>query len=222
MIRLYHAETKKVIGTITYPQWRRMISQEECASEGIYYLNTATLDWLDHDGANAPLARLLRHALAKEDATEIGWVRAMLKAVPTAWQRRGEYSDPVVFEVRDGEHKLAEIDNRAAISVLIIEGISYEACREVGRMTNACVLTLDQREVARAEKQSAFSPWIIDNAELQYTLEEEWGSGSLMEGSTPIGTLSRDGEGISMDSPDTLPPLITTFVIWLFLYHPNW
>ena len=226
MIRINEAETKKLICTITYAQWRHLINQEEFAIEGSYWLNNLELDWLEQDGVDALLVSPLRDALGKQDGLEICWVREMLRIVPTAWQSRGRSLQgvrvPVVFEVLNGGQRLAEIDNRAANSVLTIQGISYEAYQEVGQevlfRTNGFVLTLDQREIARAEKQSAVSPLIIEHAELRYTLEGEWGSDRLlMEGSTPIGTLSRDGLGVRMDLPDTLPPLITTFVAWLYL-----
>jgi len=77
VIRLYDTESNKLLGTITESELRFLINQleEESADDRDYYLEAATLDLLEEDGADHPLIAMLRQALGGREGIEIRWER---------------------------------------------------------------------------------------------------------------------------------------------------
>ena len=77
MVELFDAERNTLLGTITDAQLRFLINQleEESADDQDYYLDAATIDLLEQDGADAPLVALLRQALGTREGMEIRWTR---------------------------------------------------------------------------------------------------------------------------------------------------
>lgn len=75
MITLYDAETSRPIGTISESQLRFLINQleEETTEDRDYYIDAATIDLLEEDGADAPLLKLLRDALGSREGMEVRW-----------------------------------------------------------------------------------------------------------------------------------------------------
>lgn len=78
MVQIFDSETNTLLGTITDSQLRFLSNEleEESATDQDYYLESATVDLLEQDGADAPLVALLRTALAGRDGVEVRWVRS--------------------------------------------------------------------------------------------------------------------------------------------------
>jgi len=77
MITIYDEATNTVHGTITEVQLQFLINhlEEESAEDTDFYINQATVDMLEQDGADAGLLKLLRAALGKREDMDIRWVR---------------------------------------------------------------------------------------------------------------------------------------------------
>jgi hypothetical protein len=77
MVQLYDVETSTPIGTISDSQLRFLVNQleEESLEDQDYYIDGATIDLLEQDGADAPLLKLLRDALGSKEGMEIRWVK---------------------------------------------------------------------------------------------------------------------------------------------------
>jgi processive 1,2-diacylglycerol beta-glucosyltransferase len=75
MIQLFDSDTSSPIGTITDNQLRFLINQleEESSDDQDYYIDTATIDLLEQDGADPTLITLLRTALGSKEGMEIRW-----------------------------------------------------------------------------------------------------------------------------------------------------
>jgi processive 1,2-diacylglycerol beta-glucosyltransferase len=75
MARLYDSESGKLIGTITKPELEFLIEQleEEEEEDQDYYIDWATLDWFEDNGADASLLKLLRGALGNREGMDIRW-----------------------------------------------------------------------------------------------------------------------------------------------------
>jgi hypothetical protein len=75
MARLYDTATGKLIGTITEPELEFLIDQleEEDEEDQDYYIDSATLDWFEDNGAASSLLKLLRGALGNRDGMDIRW-----------------------------------------------------------------------------------------------------------------------------------------------------
>jgi hypothetical protein len=78
MITVYDAGDGRKLGTITDAQLQFMIDQleEESTTDRDYYINVATLDMFEADGADPKLLAFLRGALGKREEMDIRWERA--------------------------------------------------------------------------------------------------------------------------------------------------
>lgn len=75
MIQLYDTETGAAVGAISQEQLRFLISrlEEESLEDQDYYINVATLDWFESEGADPALLATLRQALGNRQAMELRW-----------------------------------------------------------------------------------------------------------------------------------------------------
>lgn len=78
MIDLFDNETDRLLGRITQEQLRLLIDnlEETDASDRDYYLDVATLDLLEDEGADAELIQLLRNSLGDREGIDIRWAEA--------------------------------------------------------------------------------------------------------------------------------------------------
>ena len=77
MIEILDKESGAFLGEITEQQLEFLIDQleEESDEDTDYYLNPATLEMLEENGADPPLLELLRSAMGDRDEAEIQWIR---------------------------------------------------------------------------------------------------------------------------------------------------
>ncbi len=77
MIELRDKTTNEPLGTISDEELRFLTDEleEESPADRDYYLDSATLDMLEEDGAPAGLVTLLRRILGTQEGIEIRWVR---------------------------------------------------------------------------------------------------------------------------------------------------
>ena len=77
MIRIYDEASGTVYGTITEAQLQFLIGQleEESVEDTDYYINRATVDMFEQNGADADLLKLLRKALGAREDMDIRWAR---------------------------------------------------------------------------------------------------------------------------------------------------
>jgi hypothetical protein len=78
MINLYDTATGELAGTINLQQLTFLVDQleEESTQDRDYYINRATLDVFEAQGADAELMMVLRKALGDKDEMELRWQRA--------------------------------------------------------------------------------------------------------------------------------------------------
>jgi hypothetical protein len=78
MIEIMDKQTGRSLGTLSEEQFKFLSDQleEESATDDDYYLNRATVDILEEQGADAGLVGLLRSALGGAEEAEIRWRRA--------------------------------------------------------------------------------------------------------------------------------------------------
>ena len=77
MIRLTDSETGKVVGDVTDEQFRMLAGdlEEESSKDEDYWIDEATLDMLEEDGADAALLAMLKTALGTREGFECRWER---------------------------------------------------------------------------------------------------------------------------------------------------
>ncbi|MEW6301574.1 MAG: galactosyldiacylglycerol synthase [Thermodesulfobacteriota bacterium] len=75
MVLLYDKDTGALVGGITEEQLQFLIDhlEEESAADTDYYINQATLDVFEQEGAEPGLVNLLRQALGDKEGVEIQW-----------------------------------------------------------------------------------------------------------------------------------------------------
>ena len=75
MIRLHDAERGTPLGSITEKQLQFLIDEleEVSSTDRDYYIDAATVDMLEADGADPALVGLLRTALAGREGMDIRW-----------------------------------------------------------------------------------------------------------------------------------------------------
>jgi processive 1,2-diacylglycerol beta-glucosyltransferase len=78
MIQLFDKKTGAALGTLTDEQFTFLSDrlEEESPEDDDYYLNRATVDILETDGADPALVALLRQALGGGEEAEIRWSRS--------------------------------------------------------------------------------------------------------------------------------------------------
>lgn len=77
MITLKDKDAGTVLGTITEEELQFLLDslEEESQEDTDYYIDAATVDMLEDDGAPASLLQLLRGALAGREGLDVQWVR---------------------------------------------------------------------------------------------------------------------------------------------------
>jgi processive 1,2-diacylglycerol beta-glucosyltransferase len=77
MIRLYDKDTGAALGSITEAHLKFLVDQleEEDSEDKDYYINQATLDLFEQEGADRQLIATLRKALGNREDMEIRWSR---------------------------------------------------------------------------------------------------------------------------------------------------
>lgn len=77
MVHLFDKQTGAPLGTITDEQFQFLIDrlEEESPRDDDYYLNRATLDFLESEGADPELLAILRRALGDREEAEVRWTR---------------------------------------------------------------------------------------------------------------------------------------------------
>jgi processive 1,2-diacylglycerol beta-glucosyltransferase len=77
MIQLYDKETGAPLGAITEAQLQFLVDrlEEESSEDQDYYVNQATVDTFEEEGAEPSLVALLRKALGEREEMEIRWAR---------------------------------------------------------------------------------------------------------------------------------------------------
>ncbi len=75
MIVLYDSQTGAELGTLDPAQFDFLTTQleEESAADQDYYINRATIELFEQEGADAALIDLLRRALGSRDEMDIRW-----------------------------------------------------------------------------------------------------------------------------------------------------
>ena len=78
MIKLIDVATRALIGTLTEEQLHDLIDalEEESTEDKDYYIDVATVDLLEQEGADPDLVSLLRQALGDQEGMDIRWERA--------------------------------------------------------------------------------------------------------------------------------------------------
>jgi processive 1,2-diacylglycerol beta-glucosyltransferase len=77
MVKLYDKDTGAWLGTITEEQLQFLMDQleEESSEDRDYYINDATLESFEEEGADPALIKVLRAALNGRTEMEIRWSR---------------------------------------------------------------------------------------------------------------------------------------------------
>ena len=77
MVQIYDAATGASLGSISDAQLRFLSAEmeEESLTDQDYYINQATVDLLESEGAPSELVALLRRALGNRDDMDIRWER---------------------------------------------------------------------------------------------------------------------------------------------------
>jgi processive 1,2-diacylglycerol beta-glucosyltransferase len=78
MIVLHDKESGARIGAITEEQLRFLADnlQEETEEDKDYYIDVATIEFLEEEGADARLVEMLRGALGGRESMEVQWSRS--------------------------------------------------------------------------------------------------------------------------------------------------
>ena len=78
MVKLYNSATGALIGSISDEDLTFMQNdmEEESIEDTDYYINQATVDWFETQGADPALVALLRKSLGSNDDMDIRWERA--------------------------------------------------------------------------------------------------------------------------------------------------
>jgi hypothetical protein len=78
MFTIYDEATDAIYGTLDETQLQFLMDhlEEESAEDTDFYINQATVDMLEQDGADAGLLKLLRTALGGREDMDIRWVRS--------------------------------------------------------------------------------------------------------------------------------------------------
>jgi hypothetical protein len=78
MVQLFDKKTGAPVGTLTNEQFQFLVDQleEESPEDDDYYLNRATVDLLESQGADPALIAVLRKALGNQEEMDIRWTRS--------------------------------------------------------------------------------------------------------------------------------------------------
>ncbi|MFN8453425.1 MAG: galactosyldiacylglycerol synthase [Anaerolineae bacterium] len=75
MIKIYDLQSDALVGELTEAQFQFLANhlEEESLEDRDYYLNQATVDMLEEDGADSGLVTVLRQALGGKEDMDIRW-----------------------------------------------------------------------------------------------------------------------------------------------------
>lgn len=78
MIQIFDKQTGQSVGSLTDEQFQFLADnlEEESRQDDDYYVNRATVDILEEQGASPELVSVLRSALGSQEETEIRWQRS--------------------------------------------------------------------------------------------------------------------------------------------------
>jgi hypothetical protein len=78
MVELFDKQTGAAVGTLTDDQFQYLVDhlEEESSEDEDYYVNRATIDILESEGADPVLVEVLRHALGDREEMELRWTRS--------------------------------------------------------------------------------------------------------------------------------------------------
>lgn len=78
MIQIFDKQTGQSVGSLTDEQFQFLADslEEESRQDDDYYVNRATVDILEEQGAPPELVAVLRSALGSQEETEIRWQRS--------------------------------------------------------------------------------------------------------------------------------------------------
>jgi hypothetical protein len=73
MVTLFDTETGEPVAEVTEEQWQTLVDflEEEDLEDQDYYLDEATLTWMEEEGADADLIAALRAALGGREGMEV-------------------------------------------------------------------------------------------------------------------------------------------------------
>jgi hypothetical protein len=76
-VKLFEKDTDRRLGTITDDQLRFLVDalEEESPTDTDYYVDAATVDMLEEDGADPALVSLLRQLLSGREGVDVRWHR---------------------------------------------------------------------------------------------------------------------------------------------------
>ena len=79
MYNLYNADSGDKIGTLSAQQLFFLVDhlEEETPEDKDYYINVATLDMFESEGADAELMSMLRNAMGDNQDMDIRWDRSL-------------------------------------------------------------------------------------------------------------------------------------------------
>jgi hypothetical protein len=78
MVELFDKQTGAAVGTLTDDQFQYLVDhlEEENSEDDDYYVNRATVDILESEGADPVLAEVLRRALGDREEMDLRWTRS--------------------------------------------------------------------------------------------------------------------------------------------------
>ena len=78
MITLRDKDNGQLLGSVSDEEFQVLVDalEEESDEDTDYYIEAATIDVLEDDGAPESLVKLLRDALGTRDGVEIAWSRS--------------------------------------------------------------------------------------------------------------------------------------------------
>jgi hypothetical protein len=78
MVELFDKQTGAAVGTLTDDQFQYLVDhlEEESSEDEDYYVNRATVDILESEGADPVLVEVLRRALGDREEMDLRWTRS--------------------------------------------------------------------------------------------------------------------------------------------------
>lgn len=78
MVELFDKQTGAAVGTLTDDQFQYLVDhlEEESSEDDDYYVNRATVDILENEGADPVLVEVLRRALGDREEMDLRWTRS--------------------------------------------------------------------------------------------------------------------------------------------------
>ena len=78
MVELFDKQSGAAVGTLTDDQFQYLVDhlEEESSDDEDYYVNRATVDILESEGADPGLVSVLRQALGDREEMDLHWTRS--------------------------------------------------------------------------------------------------------------------------------------------------